>query len=92
MITLYREQVCERSDWIQERLADFVVAHRVVVADGDAKAEPMPSLLPTLQDGIETFNTEAGIQACLDRIEKRMEQWNRYQSDSCYIGDDNELC
>ncbi len=91
MIILYRERTCEKSDWIEERLADFVAAHQVVIADGEAGAGSLPAILPTLQDGNETFDTAAGIQACLDRIEKRMELWGRFQSDSCYIGDD-DLC
>lgn len=90
MITLYREQICAAGDRIEDRLADMVVAHRVVIVDGAAEAERRD--LPSIQDGAEIFSGQEAVEACLARIERRMELWSRYQSDSCYIGEDDEIC
>ncbi len=93
VITLYRKACCPAGKAIQERLSDLVVAHRVRIVDpetGDSELEP--SRLPAIREGEELFSSQPEIQDYLIRLEKRMELWNRYQSDACYVGDDGEIC
>ncbi len=91
MITLYREPVSSEAEAIQEKLRECVVAHRVVIIDGDSQTAP-PRPLPTLRDGEEWISGQAELELYLERLRRRMEAWNRYQSDACYIGDDGEIC
>ena len=90
MITFYRERVSPPADAIQEKLRDLVVAHRVVVVGRDPDAAP--SRLPAIRDGDETVAGDEQISRYLARLESRLEKWNRYQSDGCYVGDDGEIC
>lgn len=92
MITLFRKTESPAADSVQERLRDLVVAHRVVIVGGRSEQEPAPANLPAIRDGDETVSGEAELGRYLTRLERRLREWNRYQSDGCYIGDDGEVC
>ena len=55
----------------------------------DALAPTTP--LPALQDGREIF-TGPAIAPHLRELERVMAEWQKYQSDSCYVGDDGQAC
>lgn len=92
VITLYRKASCPEGTAIEERLSDLVAAHRVRIVPETGASELGPTRLPAIQEGEDWFSGRLEIQDYLIRLEKRIELWNRYQSDACYLGEDGEVC
>ncbi len=83
MIELRRPEDNAMADAVAARLGDMVVAHRIVID---------PALTgPVLADGDRTASGDQ-IEPFLAELASDLADWNRFQSDSCYIGDDGRTC
>lgn len=87
MLQFYRHKECAECGQIQEKLQELVLAHQVIfVADSLRLVEGTAP--PLLRDGEKTFQGKPAILAHLEALENFKAQWDKYQSDSCYCGED----
>ena len=47
---------------------------------------------PALRDDGEGIPSEAALREHLAELRDRMNDWDRFQSDACYIEDDGTVC
>ncbi|NNF69931.1 MAG: hypothetical protein HKN01_09185 [Acidimicrobiia bacterium] len=89
MIELLRVDECPGCDDVADKLADLVIAHSVRTV---TPAElPPGAKAPVIVDGDRTISgTE--LSAYLAGLGKLMADWDKFQSDACYIDDDGEVC
>jgi hypothetical protein len=85
MIELIRAQDSVVADGIEAALRDLVVAHRITMAD-QADTD-----LPVIVDGGRRYPADQ-IPSFLDQLRRDVADWNRFQSDACYIDDDGSVC
>lgn len=90
MLQLYRSEGSPLADRIEEELQDMVAAYRVVFlgAPSDAQLESVPAF----RDGDRVICGKKNLEQHLKVLRKRIEAWSRFQSDTCYIDDDGEVC
>ncbi len=91
MIELYVQNDCPACDAVRNTLEDLTLAHRVITVD-DPKTLPLdlPSdaHLPVLvDDGKVVYGREA-LQVHLQYLRDFKAQWEKFQSDACYGGED----
>jgi len=92
VVTLYRQPCDPWADEIEEALDEMVIAYEVEHAeDADALPEAV-SELPTLHDDGEVVTGESALRSHLRNLRDLMTDWNRFQSDACYIEDDGSIC
>jgi hypothetical protein len=94
MIKLYRTPDSSLADEVEAALQDMVIAHEVV-AVGGAAADAVPAeatALPALVDDGEVVTGEAALRRRLESLRSLMNDWDRFQSDACYIEDDGTVC
>ena len=93
MIELYRTAT-QNCDDAENALQEMVLAHKVIIV-GQGKTPaglPVDTPLPALKDGSKIITGQVAIIAYLPVLEKEVERWRKFQGDSCYIGDDGEIC
>jgi hypothetical protein len=92
MITLYRRPDDPWADEIQEAPDEMVIAHETKTIDeGATPPEDVPQL-PALRDEGEVVTGKAALRDHLDDLRDLMADWDRFQSDACYIEDDGSIC
>lgn len=93
MIELYRTVDCQAAIEIEASLKEMVIRHKVITVEADQWPDGLPTAtpLPALRDGREIF-TGSAIAPHLRELERVMAEWQKFQSDSCYIGDDGQTC
>jgi hypothetical protein len=92
MITFYRPPDDAWADEIQEALDDMVIAYETeVVASPDARPADVPDT-PALRDDGEVIAGEAALREHLEHLRALMQEWDRFQSDACYVDDDGSVC
>ncbi len=82
MIEFYRLPNCSICDQIQEKLEEMVIAHRVVIAASD---------VPVLVENKKTYRGSSEILEHLSMLKKLKEDWDKFQGDACYCGEDGEV-
>ena len=92
MIVLHRNREDGKGLQIQAALEDLVVAHRVEVVSSAAEASAAVATLPAIVDNGRTIVGDSALDAYLDELAAWMGEWRKFQSDSCYIDDDGEVC
>lgn len=96
MITLYRTPDSNFADTVEETLRDIVIAHKVEVVTPDADMDQVPATsrngLPALDDDGDIVTGEAAINERLDALRQLMRDWDKFQSDACYIDEDGTIC
>lgn len=92
MVTFYRPPDDPWSDEIQDALDEMVIAYETEIIEGDAEPPEDVSSLPALRDDGEVVTGEAALRDHLDRLRDLMTDWDRFQSDACYVDDDGEIC
>jgi len=90
MILLYRKENCAFCDEIEETLREIVMAYKI----GNLKDLPESKLknIPLLIDAERSVFGKKAIYEFLDEAKKLMVQWQKFQSDSCYLDDDGKVC
>jgi len=92
VITLYRPPDDPWADEIQEALDQMVIAYETeTVEDDRALPDDIPDL-PALRDDDEVVTGEAALRDRLDHLRDLMANWDRFQSDACYVEDDGTIC
>jgi hypothetical protein len=92
MITLYRRPDDAWADEVQTALDEMVIAYETeTVADDAALPDDMPDT-PALRDDGEVITGEAALRTHLEELQELMNDWDRFQSDACYIEDDGTVC
>ncbi len=88
MIKLYRSASCPDSADIEAVLQDLVVAHQIITVEPDQFDTP----LPLLQENSRTISGRVAITIYLKELENFVTDWQRFQSDACYINEDGQIC
>jgi hypothetical protein len=92
MITLYRRPNSDSADEIQEALDEMVIAYETeIVSDDSARPADVPTL-PALRDDEEVITDPEALDAHLEELRELMHDWDRFQSDACYIEEDGSIC
>ena len=92
MITLYRRPDDARADDIQKALDNMVIAYETeTVEPRTALPDDVPET-PALRDDGEVITGEAALNEHLEQLADLMNDWDRFQSDACYIEDDGTIC
>jgi len=87
MIIFYRHKKCALCDEVHEQLIELVVAHTVKQLPVTASAEDH-----CFFENNKTFRGEAAIKSYLGELTQLLHDWRKFQSDSCYTGDDGRVC
>ena len=92
MVTLYRRPDNPWADEIQEALDDMVIAYETeTIVDDQSLPDEVPTL-PALRTDGRIVTGEAALRECLGDLRALMADWDRFQSDACYIDDDGTVC
>lgn len=92
MIELIRSADSAQGAAIQAKLAELVIAHRVVTVDADHPSPINGTPLPAIVDDGRVISGKAELEAYLGELGKEIERWRRFQMDACYIDDDGTVC
>lgn len=92
MVTLYRPPDDSWSDEIQDALDEMVIAYEAEIIEADAERPADVPTLPALRDDGEVVTGEAALREHLDDLRDLMTNWDRFQSDACYIDEHGEIC
>ncbi|MFB6247661.1 MAG: hypothetical protein ABEL97_03740 [Salinibacter sp.] len=92
MIVLYRRPDDPWADEVQEALDEMVIAYETEsVPDADALPADVPDT-PALRDDGEVIAGETALRTHLEELRALMNDWDRFQSDACYVEDDGSIC
>ena len=92
MLTLYRRPDDARADEVQDTLDEIVIAYQTeTIADDTTLPDDVPDT-PALRDDGEVISGEADLNEHLQKLTDLMNDWDRFQSDACYIEDDGTVC
>jgi len=92
MIELVRTPDSAAGAAIQAKLAELVVAHRVLTVDADHPSPLDGTPLPAVIDDGRVISGTAALESYLAELSKEIERWRRFQVDACYIDDDGTVC
>jgi hypothetical protein len=93
VIHLYRRSHDPAGRDAETALRDMVLAHTVTVVDGRGHPElPDGAELPSLRDGETLVSGEDSVAAHLEELRALVTEWNRFQSDACFVEDDGSVC
>ena len=95
MITLYRKANCGYCNDIEEELKELVIAHSVINIEEDAACIDKNHLnisIPFIEDDGKIISGSKEIKSYLEELNKFVSLWRKYQTDACYIDDDEKTC
>ncbi|RMH74673.1 MAG: hypothetical protein D6681_22840 [Calditrichaeota bacterium] len=93
MLVFYRTPECPQCKRIQEILEEMVIAHRVVsgASGGDSQTSSVAVSPPAIVEGNTVVQGHREILRYLEALEQFKAEWDKFQSDACYCGDDGEI-
>ncbi len=90
MIKLYREEISAEADTIEAEFREMVLGYdRVIVEPAQAQEMFTGRALPVLTNNDKIFSGEE-IRPYIKELEKLMRDWQLFQGDYCYVGEDGE--
>ncbi len=90
MIILYRKHDCPFCDEIEEAFREVVLAYKIgTISDLPVQQSKK---LPLIVEGGKHYFGEKAIRGFVEESKKLMADWQKFQSDSCYLGDDGKVC
>jgi len=92
MITLYRYPDDAWADDVQTALDEMVIAYQTTVVRSEAERPDDIPRLPALRDDGDVITGEDALRDHLDHLRNLMAEWDRFQSDACYLEDDGSVC
>ena len=93
MIIFYRRPDGDPSaDEIQEALDEMVISYETKWVEDEASLPKDVPDLPALGDDGEVIVGEAALRDHLDHLRDLMADWDRFQSDACYVDEDGSIC
>jgi hypothetical protein len=88
MIKLYVKNNCPECDEIEEKFKDLVLAHKLINVDSENFDNSFDRAeLPVVQDEGKIIKGSKEIDKFLDEMENFLKEWNKFQSDVCYVDD-----
>ena len=87
MITLYFPNH-RHSDAIREKIAEMCLAVHITTRPFQEVGNPQ---LPVLKDDATIIQGEKAILDYLEELADFKAEWEKFQSDSCYCGEDGEI-
>lgn len=92
MIKLYREENSPQADMIEAEFRDIVLGYDRVVVDEKKAAQLFDDApLPVITNNERVVSGD-GIPGYIKELKQLMREWQRFQSDACYVDDDGETC
>ncbi len=93
MIKLYRTENSSEADAIEAEFHDMILGYdRLVIAEQDAQRMfGEGTSLPVIRDN-ETVVSGPGIPSYLEDLRELMQDWQRFQGDSCYVDGKGGTC
>jgi hypothetical protein len=91
MILLYREKNCDFCDEIETVLKKLVAAYETQPFS-EYPQQAIHLDYPVIKEGDTIISGKEEILAYLKRLKVSMELWQKFQSDTCYVDDDGEVC
>ncbi len=94
MLYLYHKKGNSGSVEIRENLKEMVAAHQVIeIHSADDLPEFVGAMgdLPVLKDGSRIVSGKKAILSHLEEFGLLKYEWDKFQSDACYCGDDGEI-
>lgn len=94
MIQVYRRADSREADWVEAELRAMVLGYQRVIVDGENAASELGAgvTLPAVcQDG-KIVHGQQELLRYLQELERFAADWRAFQSDSCYIDEDGEVC
>ncbi|PSQ96233.1 MAG: hypothetical protein BRD55_07190 [Bacteroidetes bacterium SW_9_63_38] len=70
----------------------MVIAYETETVPAEAALPPDVPGTPALRDDDEVITGEDALREHLDELRDLMNDWDRFQSDACYIEDDGTIC
>lgn len=92
MITLYRSPEDELGHEIERALEDMVIAYETETVHDESTLPADIPTLPALRDEGTAITGEDALRSHLQHLARLMEDWDRFQSDACYIEEDGSIC
>jgi hypothetical protein len=91
MFKFYRQKSDCFANWVEEKLDEMVVAHKIIDANGN---DPLPEGitpddLPALSDGHETWSSQSDIKEFLRELDQDLSFSRSLTSDACYVDPEN---
>ena len=70
------------------------IAHTVAVVESSEAANQLPdgTVLPAIVDGERLASGPDQVAAYLSELRRFVADWNRFQTDACYIDEDGSVC
>ncbi|GAB4298869.1 MAG: hypothetical protein Kow0098_24660 [Ignavibacteriaceae bacterium] len=93
MILIYKEKGCRYCSEAEEQLKELVVPYRIIdqITVSKFLKDGIESH-PVIRDEGKIYQGEQQVSAYLDQLSRLVEQWRKFQSDSCYIDDNGDIC
>ena len=92
MIKLYREENSPQADMIEAEFRDIVLGYDRVVVDEKKAAQLFDdATLPVITNNERVVSGDV-IPSYIKELKQLMREWQRFQSDACYVDDDGETC
>lgn len=90
MIELYRPIDCPACAEIEAALEELVLARKIITVEPNQQPNGLPvgTALPAIKDEGQIISDPAAIKEYLKELERIAHEWRKYQSDSCYIHED----
>lgn len=92
MVTLYRRPDDPWADEIQESLDEMVIAYETELIEAGAAPPEDVETLPALRDDGEVVTGKSDLRKHLETLRSLMADWDRFQSDTCYVDENGEPC
>ncbi len=91
MIKLYRKENSKQADAIEAEFREIVLGYdRLVIAEKDARQMFGEGIsLPVITNNEKIVSGEQ-IPAYVSELEQLMRDWQKFQVDACYIGEEGE--
>ena len=92
MIKLFIKNDCPKCREVEEKFSDLVLAHKIVNAD-EERANPNINYyeLPVIEDEGRIIKGEQEISEYFESMENYLAEWNKFQSDVCYVDDNGKV-
>lgn len=95
MLRFYRNNESKFTRWVEDKLEEMVVAHKIIPVDDDRSLPDfiMNEELPVLSDGHENWTSQNEITEFLEKLHQDLLLSQSLQSDACHLDPDNpEKC
>ena len=90
MIKLYREEISPQADTIEAEFREMVLGYdRVVVEPAQAQEMFRGLSLPVITNNERVVSGE-DIKPYIKELETLMRDWQLFQGDYCYVGEDGD--